>query len=165
MNTDLKIIIGAIIASVAIIVGAVFVLGKDNAPKRESLGSAAMTIDKTNEDFGSMKVSDERTATFMITNTSSSVLRIWNIGTSCDCTFATLVINGKASPEFNMAGMMGAALRNWIGEVPAGGKAELNVTYRPKVMPVSGPITRQVNFSTNDPKNENVQVGIAANVL
>ena len=86
MKADTKIIIGAIVASVAIIVGAVFLLSKDNSPKREVLGTAAMTIDKTLEDFGDMKSDEEKTATFTITNTSDAVLRIWNISTSCDCT-------------------------------------------------------------------------------
>ncbi len=64
-----------------------------------------------------------------------------------------------------MAGMMSADRANWLGEVPVGNKAVLTVIYRPSVMPVNGPITRQVTFSTNDPNNQEVEVGIAANVL
>ncbi|MBI3559988.1 hypothetical protein HY087_02585 [Candidatus Gottesmanbacteria bacterium] len=55
MKSDTKIVLGAILASVVVIVGAVFLLGKDNSPKRESLGTAAISIDKTFEDFGNMK--------------------------------------------------------------------------------------------------------------
>ncbi|KKU87397.1 MAG: hypothetical protein UY16_C0029G0036, partial [Candidatus Gottesmanbacteria bacterium GW2011_GWA2_47_9] len=55
--------------------------------------------------------------------------------------------------------------KNWIGEVAAGKQATLKVTYRPKVMPVTGIVTRQVTFSTNDPKNETVEVSVKANVL
>ncbi len=165
MKSDTKLILGAIIASVIIIVGAIFVLGKDSSPKRESLGQASMTIDKTFEDFGDMKGDEERTATFAITNTSDQALRIWNIATSCDCTFAAIVINGQETGEFNMPMHMSSTLKNWIGEVPAKQTATLKVTYKPKVMPVTGVVTRQVNFSTNDPKNQSVEVSVKANVL
>lgn len=166
MKSDTKIFIGAVIVSLVIIVGAVFALGSDNSPKRDEQGTASMAIDKKNEDFGSMKVEEEKSTTFTITNTStSSPLRIWNIATSCDCTFATVVISGQETGEFNMKAHMGSALRNWIGEVAAGEKATMRVTYRPKVMPVQGPVTRQVTFSTNDPNNADVEISVSANVL
>ena len=165
MKTDTKVILGAIGASLLIIVGAVLFMGKDTSPKRENLGTASMTINKTFEDFGDMKADEEKTATFMITNTSNAVLRIWNVSTSCDCTFAKVVIDNTESEEFNMPGHMPARLKNWIGEVPAKQTATLNVTYKPKIMPVIGMVTRQVNFSTNDPKNAEVEVTVKANVL
>lgn len=165
MKSDAKVIIGAIIASVAIIVGAVFLLGNDKSPKREALGAASMTIDKVFENFGDMKADEEKTATFTITNTSDAVLRIWNVATSCDCTFASVVINGVETGEFNMPMHMIASLKNWIGEVPTKQTALLKVTYRPKVMPVTGVVTRQVRFATNDPKNAEVEVSVKANVL
>jgi len=165
MKTDTPIIMGALLASLAIIVGAVLFLGNDKSPKRDTLGSARMTIDKTVEDFGNMTGDEERTAMFTITNTSESVLRIWGVATSCNCTFASVVIDGKETGEFNMAMHTAANLKNWIGEVPAKQTALLKVTYRPKVMPVTGPVTRQVRFSTNDPKHETVEVSVKANVL
>ena len=166
MNTDTKIILGAILGSVAIIVGALALFGSQNpAPARAELGAASMTIDKKTEDFGDMKSDEEQTATFTITNTGDSILRIWNIATSCDCTFASVVINGQTTGEFNMTMHTGSKLKNWIGEIPPREKAELKVTYRPKVMPVTGAVTRQVTFSTNDPNNQEMEVSVAANVL
>ncbi|MBI5448818.1 DUF1573 domain-containing protein [Candidatus Gottesmanbacteria bacterium] len=152
-------------ASITIIIGAVFFFGNDKRPKREQLGQASMTIDKKMEDFGSMKGDEERTGTFTITNTSDSVLRIWNIVTSCNCTFASIVIAGQETGTFNMTMHTSGPLKNWIGEVPAGQSAALKVTYKPKIMPVTGPVSRQVTFATNDPKNETVEVSIKANVL
>lgn len=165
MKSDTKIIIGAIVASVVIIAGAVFLLGNDKTPKRESLGAATMTIDKTFEDFGDMKADEEKTANFTITNTSDVTLRIWNIATSCDCTFASIVIGGQETGEFNMPMHMIARLKNWIGEIPAKQTATLKVTYKPKIMPVTGIVTRQATFATNDPKNAEVEVSVKANVL
>ena len=165
MKTDTKIIIGAILASVLIIVGAVAVLGKDNTPKRDQLGTASVTIDKKEEDFGSIKVSEDKAATFTITNTSNTTLRIWNVATSCDCTFANVTIGGVKTGEFNMAMHMSSGLKNWIGEVPAGKIATLEVIYRPSVMPVQGAVSRQVTFSTNDPNNTEITVSVKADVL
>ncbi len=165
MSGETKFIIGISAVTLAIIGGAIVMFSNQKpAPKREDLGTASMSIDKTTVDLGSMKVSDERKATFTITNTGNSILRIWKVATSCDCTAATIKIGDTETPEFSMAGMMSTDKANWLGEVPAGQKAILTVIYRPSVMPVSGPITRQVNFSTNDPKNQDVQVSIAANV-
>ncbi len=166
MNNDTKVIFGAILASLIIIVGAAVVLGKDTTPKRDSMGSGSFSVDKRSEDLGSMKVSEEKTATFTITNAANdSVLRIWNIATSCNCTFATVTIGSETTGEFNMTMHMSTRLKNWMGEIPPGQTALLHVIYRPSVMPVSGPISRQVTFSTNDPKNETVEVSIRANVL
>ncbi len=166
MNTDTKIIVGAVLASALIIVGAIFVLGKDKSPKRDQLGTASMSIDKKEADLGDMKVTDERSATFTVTNTStSSTLRIWGIATSCDCAFANVTIAGNKTGEFNMSMHMNSTLKNWIGEIPVSQAASLEVIYRPKVMPVSGPVSRQVNFSTNDPNNAEVEVSVKANVL
>ena len=165
MNTDTKVLWGAIGVSLLIIVGAVFALRGDSTPKRENLGTASMSIDKTEQDLGSMKVSDEKTATFTITNTSKDApLRLWGVATSCDCTFATVTIGGQTTGEFNMTMHMGATLKNWIGEVPPSEIATLAVIYRPKVMPVSGPVSRQVDFQTNDPKHATVEVTVKANV-
>ncbi len=165
MTTDTKVIVGALLASAVIIAGAVFLVGGDKSPKRESLGQASMSLDKTTADLGTMKGDEERAVTFTIANTSDSVLRLWNIATSCDCTFASVTIAGRETGEFNMTMHMGAALKNWIGEIPPKQAAQLKVIYRPKVMPVTGPVTRSVSFSTNDPKNPVVELAVSANVL
>lgn len=167
MKSDRGLIIGVIIATIVLVGGAVVVFGKNTkAINRENVGQASMAIDKTFEDFGSMKSDEERTASFTITNTSaSSVLRIWNVATSCDCTFATVTIGNQTKGEFNMSMHMSQDLKNWMGEVPAGQTATLNVIYRPKIMPVVGSVSRQVTFATNDPSNANVEVSVKANVL
>ncbi len=165
MKTDAKVLIGAVLATVVILGGGIAWVSSDKTPQRQEQGSATLTIDKKEEDFGSMKADEERTATFTITNTSAKYLRIWGIATSCDCTFASVTIGQKTTGEFNMSMHMTSLLKNWIGEVPPNDKALLKVTYRPKVMPVTGAVSRQVNFSTNDPNNASMEVSIKANVL
>ena len=52
MKSDMKLIIGILVASIALIGGAVLVMGKGaSTPKRENQGSASMTIDKKIEDL------------------------------------------------------------------------------------------------------------------
>lgn len=166
MKTDTKIIVGAIAISVVILIGAIAALSNQKpAPKREDQGTSSMTIDKKAEDFGSMKVTDERTATFTLTNTGDSILRVWNVSTSCDCTFASVTIGSQTTGEFSMPMRMRSDLKNWIGEIQPKQTALLKVTYRPSVMPMTGPVSRQVNFATNDPKNPDMQVSVSANVL
>lgn len=167
MKTDAKIILGMVVAVVAIITGAVVLFGKSDEARAKpaTMGAASMTIDKSSEDFGSMKGDEEREGVFTITNTSDSILRIWNIATSCDCTFATVTIGEETRGEFNMSMHMSADLKNWMGEVQPGQTAILRVIYRPKIMPVTGVVTRQVTFATNDPQNANVEVSVKANVL
>lgn len=165
MNADTKFIIGALSVSALIIVGAAVTLSRDSAPKRETLGTASMTIDKKEIPIGSMRVSEEKSAAFTITNTGTTTLRIWGVSTSCNCTFATVTIGGSETGEFNMPTHMGSAMKNWIGEVSPGQTATLKVIYRPTIMPVLGDISRQVRFSTNDPKNPDIEVSIKATVL
>lgn len=166
MNSDTKIIIGVVVGSVVLIIGAIVMFGNQKpAPKREDLGTASMSIDKKLADLGRMKVSDEKKATFTITNTGNSILRIWKVVTSCSCTAATVKIGDTETPEFGMTGMMNPDRANWLGEVPAGQNAILTVIYRPSIMPIQGPVTRQVTFSTNDPKNQDLEVTVSANVL
>jgi len=38
MKNDTKVILGALVASLAVIVGAVFLFGNDKSPKRDQLG-------------------------------------------------------------------------------------------------------------------------------
>lgn len=165
MNSSVKILLAVLGFTMLIVVAAVVLASNEKTIDAKAQGVASMTIDKLQQDLGSMKVSDEKSAIFTVTNTGKTPLRVWNVATSCDCTSATFTINGKETPEFNMPAHMGTTLRNWLGEVAAGQKALLKVTYRPSIMPVTGPVTRNVDFATNDPKNAKVEVTVSANVL
>lgn len=165
MNMNWKWIVGVVLALVVIISGAVVLSAGEKPPvEREKMGTATLAFDQTQVDLGTMRADEEKTAKFVVTNTSDQTLRLWNVTTSCSCTFATIKI-GESSPvgEFNMH--EGSGLKNWLGEVPARGMAEIAVTYRPRVMPVVGKVERQVLFATNDPNNQQVQLTIQANVL
>lgn len=123
------------------------------APKAE--------VKETAFDFGSITVSDTPSHSFEIKNSGKNPLVISDIMTSCHCTSAKLKISGQPdSPEFGM--MEGQ--NNWQASLDSGQSAQLEVIYKPAVMPVKGQVSRVVTFNTNDPQNKTMQLQISANV-
>ncbi len=116
-----------------------------------------VSLSSTSLDLGKMKVSDEKSADFVIENKGDKLLQLFNISTSCDCTFATVTINNVKSPQFGMHGKS-----SWVGEVKAGEKATVTAIYKPSIMPVQGAVTRDVYVSTNDPDNPKLTFTIKA---
>ena len=98
-------------------------------------------------DLGTMNVKDEKKADFSIENTGTKPLQLFDIKSSCDCTYGKLIIDGKSSPEFTMH-----SKSNWVGILDPGRTAVLSVVYQPFLMPVKGPVTRDVYIQTNDPE-------------
>lgn len=115
------------------------------------------TIVSTSSDMGTMSVKEEKAAEFTIDNTGDRPLQLFRVSTSCDCTFASLTIEGNVSPEFSMH-----SKNPWVGNVDPGKSARLTVIYRPSVMPVQGPVSRDIYVSTNDPDNPKLTFTIKA---
>lgn len=110
-------------------------------------------------DLGSMKVKDEKSAQFTIENKGNKPLTLFKVSSSCDCTYGQVTIDGNKSPEFTMHSQ-----NPWTGTIEPGKSAILNVIYRPFVMPVKGPVTRDVYLSTNDPNNPRMTFTVKADV-
>lgn len=109
------------------------------------------------KDLGKMKVSDEKYEDFMIKNVGNKSLQLSQISSSCGCTVAQVIIDGKKSEEFGMH-----SLSDYLAEVKPGKEAILRVTYRPFVMPVYGPVDREVYVTTNDPENSKLVFKVKA---
>lgn len=116
-------------------------------------------IGKELYDFGSIKVSDKKSNDFIIENIGKKPLQLSNISTSCGCTFAQVINDGKKSPEFDMHSQS-----NYIAEILPGKKAIVQVTYKPYVMPVYGFVEREVYINTNDPIKKEIVLKVTANV-
>lgn len=110
-------------------------------------------------DLGNMKTSDEKTETVTVKNTGGSPLVLSNLSTSCDCTFAKMVFTTHESPVRNMH-----SPTSWSDEIAPGEEAKLLITYKPKIMPVIGPVSRTVYAKTNDPNKPNLEVTMTAEV-
>ena len=97
---------------------------------------ARVEILEENRDLGTIRVSDERTAEFLLRNVGGKPLHISQVQTSCMCTFAQVVIDDKKSPLFNMEMHNSSAVQSWKGSVDPGLSATIRVIYRPSLMPV-----------------------------
>lgn len=117
------------------------------------------TVTQVFADFGSMKVTDEKTAEFTIENTGNQPLQLFKVSSSCGCTIGTISINGQKSPAFSMH-----SKSSWTGTLDPNEKATVAVTYKPSIMPVKGEVTRAVYVSTNDPDNKELTFTVKANV-
>lgn len=110
-------------------------------------------------DLGEMKVSDIKSADFMIKNIGSRPLQVTNISTSCDCTFAEVTIADKVSPRFTMH-----QNPQWTGEIQPDQEAKVTAIYEPARMPVKGKVERTVYLKTNDLQNPNIVLTVLATV-
>lgn len=113
------------------------------------------SVKTTFVDFGNMKVTDQRTAEFVIENIGDKPLQLFNGSSSCGCTTGQITIKDEKSPLFSMH-----SKSTWTGSVPPGEKATVSLNYQPNLMPVKGDITRAVYVSTNDPDNKELTFSI-----
>jgi hypothetical protein len=160
------IIAGLIIFSIVVIGGSYFLIAGGQKPSPAIASYAVSDKEKpkieakiTFFDLGTMKVSEDRSANFKIKNIGQKPLQLSNISSSCNCTFAQVVIDGKESDLFGMHNVS-----DFAGEVLPGKEATIKVTYRPSIMPVYGLVEREIYVETNDPENSRLVFKVKANV-
>ncbi len=151
-------IIGGIVFMIVLLVGSYFLVAGGSGSTPTAVKILSYTKDdkerprveakSTSANLGNMKVNEEKEAVFTIKNSGEKTLQLSNIISSCSCTVGKLIINGKESEEFGMH-----AGSDYVGEILPGKDATLKVIYRPYVMPVYGPVEREVYINTNDPEN------------
>lgn len=162
-----KIIIGSIVVSAVILVFGAYSVGQGSKTPSVVISSYNSTdqskpkaeIPQSSADLGPMKVSDEKSNDFMIKNSGDKPLQLSNIKSSCGCTVARIVIDGKESEEFGMHSQ-----GSEIFEIAPQKSAIVRITYRPFVMPVYGFVEREVYVQTNDPLNPNLTFKVTTNV-
>lgn len=158
------IVIGIIIITVAIFAGIIVASYKtQNQPiaqyQSNDLNRPRLEISENSFDFGKISLSDIKTKEIQIKNTGSKLLIISDLITSCDCTFAQMIINGEESPRFSMR-----REPKWRGEISPDGSGTLKITYQPSLMPVQGKVKREIVFKTNDPDKPSVNIAFTAEV-
>lgn len=161
-NKSVFLIIGALSAVAIVGIGFVALNESKSQAQVATYATTASSRPKavvasTFSDFGTMKVTDEKTAEFTIENTGDKPLQFFKVTSSCGCTFGTITINGIKSPEFSMH-----SKSNWTGELLPRQKASISVIYKPSIMPVKGEVTRTVYVSTNDPDNKELAFSVKA---
>lgn len=158
---------GVVIVTILILIASYFLVpeGNDNSVSPALSYSVndkekpQVEIKKEQEDFGKMKVSDVKFYDFKIKNIGNKTLQLSNIKSSCMCTFAQVIFDGKQSSEFGMHAQNG-----YVVDISPGKEAVMRMTYKPSLMPVSGFVEREVYIDTNDPQKPKVIFKITANV-
>jgi len=117
----------------------------------------SLEISERNFDFGKVKLNEIKIKDIEIKNTGNRLLIISDVLTSCDCTFAQFVIDGKESKRFSMQRDL-----KWRGEIQPNNIATLKIIYEPRLMPVKGNVSRSIFFKTNDPQNLSVNINFTA---
>lgn len=150
---SVKNIILMVILCFLFIGGAYFLVSGGNKPEVKIIAygkndkeKPIVEVKKTLIDLGKMKVSDEKEALFTIKNIGSKSLQLYNMTSSCNCTFGQLIYKGKTSEEFGMH-----SVSDYLDDIAPNTEGKVKVIYRPSIMPVYGPIEREVYISTNDP--------------
>ena len=133
--------------------GAYFLVAGGNKPEVKIIAYSAsdkekpvLEVKETLIDMGKMKVSDEKEAIFIIKNIGTKPLQLYNITSSCSCTFGQLIYDDKTSKEFGMH-----SVSDYLSDIAPNTEAKVKVIYRPSIMPVYGPVERELYISTNDP--------------
>ena len=160
----MKLIIVGLSLTLLLVFGGVFLVTRtNNSASLAGSQTTQVSVDKTSHDWGEIGINNGKVqAEFSLTNTGSAPLQLANISTSCMCTTAQAVIDGKASPYF---GMMQKS--SWTGQVEPGKSAKLIVEFDPAFHGPQGigQITRQTTVETNDPNQRQLTFTATANVI
>ena len=164
-----KFVLTVILVSVVVLGGLYFVGSRNVNGSSDNSGSdtsdklvGAYELSSEKMDLGEMKVDEEKTATFNFKNTSTEKMSLGSFETSCNCTMASVKIGTRTSPMFNMRAHMSAGEAAWKGDLEAGEVATIQLTYKPALMPVYGPIERYATFKIDNSKE--IRLTVAANV-
>jgi hypothetical protein len=129
---------------------------KQDASNRGTLRAA-----KLEHNFGMVSARDGiKEAKIPLINIGEGVLKITGLDSSCGCTTASIVSNGREGPRFYMAGH-GKNPKDWSTVIKPGEQAFLKVYYNPAVHPKTrGSVTRIVTVYSDDQVNPEQQIKI-----
>lgn len=103
MKQDIKVLVGIIVATLVILVGGIFLLGRtQGAPVGEVAG---LEVAPLSYDLGEVPINGGIvTREYEVKNTTEKTLRLKKIATSCMCTTAAVEIGEKTTQFFGMEG-------------------------------------------------------------
>ncbi|PIY80335.1 MAG: hypothetical protein COY80_03430 [Candidatus Pacebacteria bacterium CG_4_10_14_0_8_um_filter_42_14] len=158
-------IVWIVIATVLILGIAVYFGTKTGVKTSEVTASSevSMSVDSRSYDWGTINYGGGIVSkSFSITNTSDTVLKFYDVKTSCMCTTAQLLSAGQSSKKFGMHEKTRS-----VFEVEPGETVEVLVEFDPAFHGPSGvgPISRTVTMNTNDSNNPTLSFQLAANVI
>jgi len=144
-----------------------------SAPSKENNSIAAanggrpvLTVTPENQDLGTIDASKGIVTTlFTVQNTGDGDLVINEMETSCGCTSAVLIANGKEGPRYGMRGH-GSWPTGWSARLRPGETAQLKVSYDPNAHGFfEGPVDRLIIVYSNDPNQPAKRVRFTGNQI
>lgn len=166
--TDKKIVITIILITMAILAGALFLLGGSSSGKanlQKTVGAKLETLE-TSFDFKDIPYSGGNAVhEYKIKNIGDKDLQIANIYTSCACSKAFFKSAKGESPKSSMKGM--SAPSSWTGSLAPGEEGQVVASFDPTYHGPQGvgPISRIVSFETNDPDRPYAELTFSGNVI
>jgi hypothetical protein len=120
-------------------------------------------IDEVERDLGTISQSKGDVSTdFKFKNVGESNLVIDKLSSSCGCTSASIVYEGKVGPSFTMPGHGKENPTAWQVAIKPGDTAILRVFYNPNAHgDFTGAVTRAVSLFSNDPVEFETKITIA----
>ena len=140
-----------------------WVLSRPVGIEVEKSDQAKVEVTEKTYDWGEIKINGGNVQkVFLIKNTGVGILKLSGVSTSCMCTTAQVIIDGKGSPFFAMH-----QKSSWVGEIPVGKEAELKIVFDPAFHGPSGigAMTRQIEIETNDMDNPKLEFVLKGNVV
>lgn len=146
-----------------LLLGVAFYVSSKPAAKIEP-GEGILATPVTVHDFGVVPVSGGVVSVDMpLVNIGEEDLVISFLNTSCGCTSAQVIIDGKTGPVFGMSSH-GKSPRNWKSVIEPGKQASLTIYYDPAVHPkFRGAATRIITITSNERLKPEKQVRIKVN--
>lgn len=138
---------------------------KEELVKAAPADRPIITLNPQTYDFGDVSQKKGKVYTdFALKNEGKSDLVIKRMDTSCGCTFAAIVFEGKESPYLTMPGH-GYENPQWDGvTIPVGKTAKVKVMYDPDIhKDFRGPATREISIYSNDPVDFEKKVQVELN--
>lgn len=157
-----KIVVLTSIATLVILIGGVFFLSKSSSYDVVTSENVKAEAKVTAADWGRIPMYKGNVSkTFTIKSSGIDALRLFNVRTSCHCTKAIVIIDGKESPAFGMS-----SVSSWMGEVVPGKEAKLTVVFDPAYHGPNGIglIERYVSIETNDKSNQKLTFSVKGEV-
>jgi hypothetical protein len=151
------------VVSLLILGGGVWLVMRNQPVQVQSSQGAVLGVGERVFDWGTIPLNGgEVTRSFEIENKGNAELQLANLKTSCMCTKARLIVGSEAGPWFAMHSQS-----QWVGKVPPGKKAQVEVVFDPAFHGPSGvgAIQRTVTMQTNDPNQSSLEFRLSANVV
>ncbi len=150
------------VVSITLVITGVFHLVSSR--EDESGPPPELQITPMEHDADTVSIADgDVTFTYEIENNGKGDLKIDRIWTTCGCTEARLKVGERTSQKFGMHD----SAPFWSQTISPGEKGFLEVVFDPGFHGPggTGPVTRAVYLSTNDPLNKEARVLLSANVI